>query len=89
MDGFGKMIAQSGPTAALRSKLLASGSLVSWPSAKVVGVCKNKEAQRLNAELLQHVAHFWCPQWQSPAMIPLDDIKKEVFGWKCSCHFMC
>ncbi len=89
MDGFGKMIAKSERHAALRSKLLATGSLVSWPKPELVGVCKNKEAQRLNAELLHHVADFWCPQWESPAMIFLDDIKNEVSGGKCSCHLTC
>lgn len=65
---------------ALRSKILSDGSLIAWPSVKVKGVCKNKDAQRLNIDLLKVVADLWCPQWDSPAMIPIDDVKDEVLG---------
>lgn len=81
MQGFGALLASSARALALREKLLKEDSLIAWPSSRLVGVCKNKDAQRLNAPLLRMVADFWCPQWKSPAMIPIDDIKDEVWGF--------
>ena len=78
MQGFGATLASSARALALRDKILKDDSLIAWPSSRLVGVCKNKDAQRLNAHLLRMVADFWCPQWKSPAMIPIDDIKAEV-----------
>ena len=62
----------------LRERVLTTGSLISWPSPKLVGVCKNKDALRLNSYILQLVADNWCLQWTSPAMIPSDLIKLEA-----------
>ena len=62
----------------LREKVLETGSLISWPAPKLVGVCKNQDALRLNSDVLQLVANHWCPQWTSAAMIPIDLSKLEA-----------
>ena len=62
----------------LRAKLLAEGSLVAWPFAEMTGVVTNIDSQRMNSYLLKFIADFWCPQWTSPAMIPLNDIKDQA-----------
>ena len=63
---------------AFRSKILTDDSLISWQSAKLKGVCKNKDAQRLNMDLLMLVGDLWCPQWTSATMIPLCQAKDEA-----------
>ena len=82
MKGFARVLEKDEAASALRAKLLKDGSLIAWPGPTMVGVTKNKEAQRINTPLLKLVADFWCPQWTAPAMIPIDDIKAEVFGAK-------
>ena len=62
----------------IRSKLLKDDSLLSWPDTKLVGVVTNVDAQRLNAYVLKRIADFWCPQWDAPTMIPLDEIKAQA-----------
>ena len=61
-----------------RSKILTTDSLISWPSPKLQGICKNKDAQRLNMDLLMLVGDLWCPQWTSATMIPLCQAKDDV-----------
>ena len=63
---------------AFRSKILTDDSLISWPSAKLKGVVKNKDAQRMNMDLLMLVGDLWCPQWTAATMIPLDQAKNEA-----------
>lgn len=83
MEGFSKILASDD---FLRTKLLKTDSLVSWPDPKMVGVCKNADSQRLNVHLLKVVADFWCPQWSGPIMIPIDDLKEEAGRQKPSSH---
>ena len=81
MEGFASLLADSAKASALRQKVLKDGSLVAWPQPSMVGVTKCKEAQRVNTLLLKLVADHWCPQWESPAMIPIDSIKSEALEW--------
>lgn len=62
----------------LRAKILADDALVAWPSAEITGVVTHVDSQRMNSYLLKFIADFWCPQWTSPAMIPLNDIKDQA-----------
>ena len=67
------------------SGLLKSGRLLSWPSSKTVGVISG-DSLRLNVEVMTIVADIWCPQWEGPAMIRIDEIKEQaclvyLFGW--------
>lgn len=62
----------------LRDRLLKDGGLIVWPCEKTVGIAANLEAQRLNAELLTLIADMWCPQYDSPTMIPVDMAKDEA-----------
>lgn len=75
LEGLAEALANHG---AFRSKILTDDSLISWPSAKLKGVCKNKDAQRLNMDLLMLVGDLWCPQWTSATMIPLCQAKDEA-----------
>ena len=75
LEGLAKVLSNDEK---IREKVLATGSLISWPDTKLVGVCKNKDALRLNSYILQLVADNWCPQWSRPAMIPIDLIKLEA-----------
>ena len=75
LEGLAKVLSND---EMLRERVLTTNSLISWPSPKLVGVCKNKDALRLNSYILQLVADNWCPQWTSPAMIPIDLIKLEA-----------
>lgn len=75
LDGLSKVLAQD---EVLRSKLLKDDTLIAWPSPQLVGVHSNRDAQRLNSHLLKVVADYWCPQWDTPAMIPVDDAKWEA-----------
>ncbi len=84
MDGLAKILSND---EMLRSKLLKTDSLVSWPDPKMVGVCKNPDSQRLNLHLLKVVADFWCPQWEGPIMIPIDELKREVGRQKTKLTF--
>ena len=63
---------------ALRKKLLKDGTLLSWPSPELVGVCQNPDCQKMNFHLLVTVADIWCPQWDSTAMIPIDEAKAQA-----------
>ena len=78
LDGLAALIHKSTEHGALREKLLRHDSLITWPSTQLKGVCKNVDAQRLNMSLLKVVADHWCPQWNSPAMIPINDAKAEA-----------
>lgn len=82
MEGFAQLLAKHPGAAALREKFLKTGSLISWPSTQTVGVTKSKDAQRINTPLLKLLADFWCPQWSSPAMIPIDSAKNEASGFQ-------
>ena len=84
LDGFGLLVAK---TPCLSDRMLATKKLVVWPDPTQTGICKNQDAQRMNAQLLTSVADYWCPQWTSPAMIPIDEIKREV-GFE-NCSFQC
>ena len=75
LEGFAKKLAGD---ERMREKILKDGTLLAWPSAEMVGVTINVDAQRLNSYLLKLVADFWCPQWESPTMIPLDEVKDQV-----------
>ena len=75
LEGLHKVLAKDDT---LRSKLLKDDTLIAWPSAKLVGVHSNKDAQRLNSYLLKVVADYWCGQWDSPSMIPVDAAKWEA-----------
>lgn len=77
LQGLGKIFENDEK---LRALLLNSDSLIAWPSPKLVGVVSNKDSLRMNYHLLTVVADHWCPQWCSPAMIPIDEIKAEVHG---------
>lgn len=78
LDGLAELIHTRMEHGALREKLLRHDSLITWPSAALKGVCKNVDSQRLNMSLLKVVADHWCPQWDSPAMIPINDAKTEA-----------
>lgn len=78
LDGLAELIHKSTEHGALREKLLRHDSLITWPSTRLKGVCKNVDSQRLNMSLLKVVADHWCPQWNSPAMIPINDAKAEA-----------
>ena len=78
LDGLAELIHESPACSALREKLLRHDSLITWPSAALKGVCKNVDSQRLNMSLLKVVADHWCPQWESPAMIPINDVKAQA-----------
>ena len=75
MEGLAKKLADH---ELLRGKLLREGTLLSWPSKELQGVCKNQDAQKMNYHLLIEIADHWCPQWESPAMIPVEELKSEV-----------
>lgn len=69
----------------VRQRLLKSGRLLSWPSSKTVGVISG-DSLRLNVEVMTIVADIWCPQWEGPAMIRIDEVKEQaclvyLFGW--------
>lgn len=75
LSGLAKVFAN---TEQIRERLLATDSLISWPSPKLVGVARNPQAVRLNAFLLKKLADHWCPQWTSPRMLPIDEAKAEA-----------
>lgn len=75
LEGLHKVLAKDDT---LRSKLLKDDTLIAWPSAQLVGVHSNKDAQRLNSYLLKVVADYWCSQWDGPSMIPIDAVKWEA-----------
>jgi len=77
LEGLGKKLSND---EALRAKILKDGSIISWPSPKHVGICSNPDAQRLNSHLLKIVADLWCPQWDSPSMIPIDEVKAQAWS---------
>lgn len=69
----------------VRQRLLKTGRLFSWPSSKTVGVTSG-DSLRLNVEVMTILADIWCPQWEGPAMVPIDDAKDQaclvyLFGW--------
>ena len=75
LEGFAEVMAGND---ALRQRLLTTDSLLVWPSSDLVGVTKNVNSQRMNSELLKLVAEFWCPQWEQPVMVPVDELKLQA-----------
>lgn len=75
LDGLANKLAND---PALRKQILENDSLTSWPDVDLIGVCQNVNAQRMNSHLLKVIADHWCPQWESPVMIPVDEAKNEA-----------
>lgn len=61
----------------VRQRLLKSGRLFSWPNSKTVGVISG-DSLRLNVEVMTILADLWCPQWEGPAMVRIDDAKEQA-----------
>ena len=57
-----------------RECLLQTGGLLAWPSSKTVGVISG-DSLRLNTQVIKILADVWCPQWEGPAMVPMDTVK--------------
>ena len=75
LDGLDKILANS-PLA--RERLLHSGRLLAWPSSKTVGVISG-DSLRLNTQVIKLLADVWYPQWEGPAMVPIDMVKDQAY----------
>ena len=64
----------------LRRRCLETGQLTSWPSKKTTSIPSMKAAA-LNARCLELTASWWVSMCDSPATIPIDLLRSEVWPW--------
>lgn len=67
----------------LRRRCLETGQLTSWPSKKTTSIPSMKAAG-LNARCLELTASYWVTICESPAAIPIDLLRSEVWLLLCS-----
>lgn len=63
----------------IRRRTLKSGSVLTWPDTSEKGVI-NLANVALNGDTMEILINIWAPQWSSPIMIPVDQLKHEA-GW--------
>ena len=62
----------------VRNRLLCGGGkLTSWSSPSAVG-CKSVKNMSLNFQLLEIIAHWWCPSYQYAKALTIDLMRGEA-----------
>lgn len=57
--------------------LVGNGHVTTWPDEQTMGV-KSVRAMALNAEILEVVALYWCPQWDHVKPLTIGLARQEV-----------
>ena len=60
----------------IRTRVLHTKSLLSWPSPKMTGVI-NFNTMRQNSAVIQTVLSVWCPRVQNPQTVYIDHMRDE------------
>lgn len=63
----------------IRRRALKCGSVLTWPDTQEKGVISLANVS-LNGDAMEILINIWAPQWSSPIMIPVDQLKHEA-GW--------
>ncbi|CAE7029543.1 HERC1 [Symbiodinium sp. CCMP2592] len=69
----------------VRRRLREKGHMTRWPSERTTGVpsCKGMAC---NARILEIVAEWWCPSMDSPMIIPIEVMRREVNALRGPAH---
>ena len=61
----------------VRRRLREKGHMTRWPTMHTVGVPSCK-AMSCNARILEIIAEWWCPTCDSPAILPIELVRREA-----------
>ena len=66
----------------VRRRALDTQALLTWTSAKTVGIC-NMKSLKLNVPVMIQALKTWCPKARNKKTLPVDFVKLEARGSKC------